>query len=485
MGELMKKISKLFLVLLFLLVVGTSCYTVPTTSIVQFAEGTYFEIEEGEEYALTIRENKEILGSIDFTSSDECVSVDRYGLIKGNYEGEAIITATYKEHSDSIKIKVLPCSNIEISISTEYDSYYVGDEFTVDVEVTPAKFIDEVTFEILEGNELVDKTDNVFECLAEGTVLIVASVRDIESNSITIIIEEDLTEDPYLNVTANEFYENYTPARSYMDAYYRSLHGLMSGDISDQDQAPTLSKYQPKEGNVYLRNTDANYSADKNTYYIVDAYGEVVGKVFRGGAYVTLEEVAAYVFAFNEIPANYSSSKSTRPTSSIWGKYLRVNNTKFSGSTSKCPYEPELPNISGCGGTYTYYEMDLGTTGTDCDPSYSAVLYNNGSRIERGAARIVYTRYEGSKELLDTNLRYLFYTYNHYNDFQEYLNYWGGWGEMFGNITGGGKISSKYDYNPTPYVETLKVSFKALNQEGNIGLLNNDYQNTLFDMLYC
>ena len=51
---------------------------------------------------------------------------------------------------------------------------------------------------------------------------------------------------------------------------------------------------------------------------------------------------------------------------------------------------------------------------------------------------------------------YLFYTYNHYNDFQEYLNYEGGWGEIFGNITGGGKISSKYDYNPTPYVKVAR-----------------------------
>jgi hypothetical protein len=46
----------------------------------------------------------------------------------------------------------------------------------------------------------------------------------------------------------------------------------------------------------------------------------------------------------------------------------------------------------------------------------------------------------------------VFYTYNHYNDFQEYLNYFGGWGKMFGNITGGGKISSKTECNPTPYV---------------------------------
>ena len=53
----------------------------------------------------------------------------------------------------------------------------------------------------------------------------------------------------------------------------------------------------------------------------------------------------------------------------------------------------------------------------------------------------------------------MFYTYNHYNDFQEYLNYEGGWGQMFGNITGGGTISSKYNYNPTPYVAVAEGYF--------------------------
>ena len=57
--------------------------------------------------------------------------------------------------------------------------------------------------------------------------------------------------------------------------------------------------------------------------------------------------------------------------------------------------------------------------------------------------------------------RYVFYTYNHYNDFQEYLNYQNGWGEMFGNITGGGDISS-YDPNfpPTDYVPSIRSSLK-------------------------
>ena len=202
----------------------------------------------------------------------------------------------------------------------------------------------------------------------------------------------------------------------------------------------------------YIKNNDPYY-IDENTYVVVDAYGREVFRIYRGGAYITLEEVAAYVYAFGEVPANHSTSKSTRPTESIWGEYLRVNNTKFSGSTTKYPYEPELPRISGCGGDLTYYEMDIGTTGTDCDPKYYAYIYNDGYSITRGAARIVYARYDrNGNKIIDPDEKYVFYTYNHYNDFQEYLNYYGGWGEMFGNITGGGTISSKYDYNPTPYV---------------------------------
>ncbi|MBQ8414350.1 MAG: hypothetical protein IJX58_03790, partial [Clostridia bacterium] len=66
-------------------------------------------------------------------------------------------------------------------------------------------------------------------------------------------------------------------------------------------------------------------------------------------------------------------------------------------------------------------------------------------------------------KIIDLDERYVFYTYNHYNDFQEYLNYEGGWGEMFGNITGGGTISSKYNYNPTPYVEVVRTSVGSSN----------------------
>lgn len=269
--------------------------------------------------------------------------------------------------------------------------------------------------------------------------------------------DEGPLSDPYVNMSKEEFYANYTPATSYRDACYRTQHYFMSGDIDEQDQKPTIAENQPMENGLYVRNTSALYSDDGNIYYVIDAEGNIVNKIYKGAAYVTLEEVTAYVFAFGEIPANYDSNKRAKPTSSPWGEYLRVNNTQFSGNTSKYPYEPVLPDISGCGGDLQYYEIDIGTTGTDCDPSYTPEIYNNGTKITRGAARIVYTRYDkNGDKIIDLDEKYLFYTYNHYNDFQEYLNYEGGWGEMFGNITGGGTISSKYDYNPTPYVQVVR-----------------------------
>ncbi len=247
----------------------------------------------------------------------------------------------------------------------------------------------------------------------------------------------------------------YQPAASYEEALARSARGELSGYLWLMDQEPNIDPDRPMQNGKYVRNSLA-YFADDNTYVVLDSDGDEVFRVYRGGGYITLEEVAAYLYAFGDVPANYIASKNTSVGSNIWGEYLRLNHSEFSGDTSRYPYEPELPNISGCGGDLQYYEIDIGTTGTDCDPSYTAAPYNNGTKITRGAARIVYARFDANgNKIIDPEEKYIFYTYNHYNDFREYLNYYNGWGEMFGNITGGGTISDKYDCNPTDYVPVV------------------------------
>ena len=87
----------------------------------------------------------------------------------------------------------------------------------------------------------------------------------------------------------------------------------------------------------------------------------------------------------------------------------------------------------------------------------------HADRAEAGGCRAGRdARYDRNGNLIiEEDEKYLFYTYNHYNDFQEYLNYEGGWGEMFGNITGGGEMSSKVNYNPTPYVEVVRKALRT------------------------
>ena len=342
-----------------------------------------------------------------------------------------------------------PSSNIQDITTTE--SIELPSQF----ETEESTLIHDINTE--SESEIITQTESNTEFITE-----------VESESDNVL-DIDFSTDPYENVSKEEFYANYRPAVCYEDAMYRTQHHFMSGSIEAQDQRPTIADNQPRENGMLVRNTSAVYEDNGNTYVVFEADGDIAFRIYKGGAYVTLEEVAAYVYAFGNIPANYVSGKNTSPANNPWGEYLRLNHSQFSGDTSKYQYEPELPNISGCGGELYYYEIDIGTTGTDCDPGYIARIYNDGSRITRGAARIVYSRYDKNRnDIIDPNERYVFYTYNHYNDFQEYLNYEGGWGEIFGNVTGGGEISSKKNYNPTPYVEVVRRDITI--QDNNISI---------------
>ena len=405
--------------------------------------GREYTIKVDDELVLEVITTAGITEELIWTSDNPCVIVTQEGKIKGIFAGSAIVSVRAGNYLDSIKITVI------------YDHAAHKHEF-VDGKCECGEIDPDYVPDINIHEHIA--CSKCGKCISDECIDELLKCKGHEEEPPVI------TSDPYVNMTKEEFYASYKEATSYMDAYYRTQHGFMSGSIDDQDQKPTISKYQPKIGDKYVRNTAALYTDDGKTYKILDSNGDVVDCVYKDGAYVTLKEVAAYIFAFGDIPANYSSSKKTKPTSSVWGEYLRVNHTKFSGDTSRYPYEPALPDISGNGGSLQYYEVDVGTTGTDCDPKYDAIIYNNGYSIERGAARIVYTRYDkNGNNIIDVNEKYLFYTYNHYNDFQEYLNYYGGWGQMFGNITGGGSISSKYDCNPTPYVEVERADFTTTN----------------------
>lgn len=266
--------------------------------------------------------------------------------------------------------------------------------------------------------------------------------------------------DPYIGMTAEEFYANYTPASSLQDAQYRSKHGFLSGSLEVPGQEVVRAQDQPTQDGLYVLNSSCHYEDDGDTYVVTDSQGQEVMRLYKGGGYITLEEVAAYMYAFggseDDLPANYTTKKSGQPANSKWGEYLRLNHSYFKNDPEKYPYEPELPgNADGL----RYYEMDIGTTGT-VTPGYTPKLYNDGKTITRGAARLVYTRADADGDgVIEDDEVYVFYTHDHYNDFTQYLNYYGGWGETFGNITGGGVFDSKTECAPTPYPTVVYSSF--------------------------
>ena len=421
--------SSIYSKLLALLLAVTLAFGIFTSCDIKDAKDPAITITNGEVVEIDINDTL-MLEVVDengnvvkpkWSTSNDCVTVSINGNITALKAGLVIVTATYNGVSDKVLVTVIGDDTTPPGNTDTGSGSGSGNGSDTDTDT---------------GNN--DTNTDTDTGNGDGT------------NNDT-----DITVDPYENVNKTDFYASYTPAKSYTDATFRTKHGLMSGSITLPGQAPTIAQNRPTADGKLILNTDMIYLDGGKTYVVVDATGNEVMRIYYGGGYITLEEVAAYLYAFGEIPANYSSQKKGSQVSSdmwsSWGKYLRLNHSNFSGDTSKYPYEPELPNISGCGGRLQYKEVDIGSQG-----------YNSGSSITRGALRIVYGRNDLNKNgKYDVGELYLFYTYNHYNDFQEYLNYYGGWGEIFGNVTGGGVHDSKYNCNPTPYVPVARQSFSA------------------------
>ena len=139
-------------------------------------------------------------------------------------------------------------------------------------------------------------------------------------------------EDPYVGMSKDDFYADYTPACCNQDAQHRSRHGFLSGILEVPGQYVKQADNCPMSDGKYIRNTAAVYLDNGNTYVIMDAKGKEVLRIHKAGGYITLEEVAAYMYAFGgdgTIPANYTSKKKSKPSSSPWGEYLRVNHSYF------------------------------------------------------------------------------------------------------------------------------------------------------------
>lgn len=260
----------------------------------------------------------------------------------------------------------------------------------------------------------------------------------------------DLNKDKYINVDKNNFYnDNYNISMTYEDSFYRSKHGLLSGKKGPLNYSPNCEPI--KEGNDEIKLNDATYVLDKKGNflgYFTNSLNNKSRPIWYCGAYVTHDDVAAYLLAFGKVPANsdYIPSKQEERRGSVdkWGEYARLNKTYFENDIKKFSYEPKLP-----GGRYI--ETDYGSTSEYFVGDIKQVPYIKGQKIVRGACRFVFIDIASKTKIDD---RYVFYTSNHYNDFQEYLNYDGGYGKLFGNESAG----NPYCNNLSEYSSSLKPS---------------------------
>ena len=245
------------------------------------------------------------------------------------------------------------------------------------------------------------------------------------------------TSDPYVGVDRDDFYNNdYQPSTSYEDAQYRTKHHLISGELHYSENIDHL----PLENGInttgkYVRLTNANYEYDEKGQfksYTINSLDGESKKIYYNAGYVSMEEVAAYLLAFGEVPPNnHYSSKGNARNQAIrdWGRMGRCNYGRFYGN-GRPGVEPPLPDND----RQDFVETDFG-----CHKFSTQGEYNDGIALTRGMCRFVFTKFESEP---DITKRRVFYTYNHYEDFQEYLNYYGGWGERFGKESGHGRVSN-------------------------------------------
>ncbi len=392
----MKKTISLIILLSLTLCLFASCTS--TVTKIEIVGGENITMTVGEQRKLMVKSDGIHFGNYEWISSSYAVYVSQSGMVAAAAVGEATIIVILGDVSDTIKITVIPADG-------ENNDNNDGDGGTNSGDGNG-------------GNDGIDG-GNGNNGGGDGT------------NS-----DNDVPDDKYIGMSSTEFYKNYQPAVSLKDAQLRAEQGFMAGSLTLATSTPSNIS-SAKERNI------ATYFEDNNkTYVVVNRSGEVAMKIYYGGGYISLDEVAAYIYAFGEPPANYDPDKSNKTVAysdkAIWGKYMRLNDESFSGDVNKYPDQPVLPRISGAGGDYYYHEVDIGGSG-----------YNNGTKITRGALRIVYAKTKSGYVTLTPTERYVFFTGNHYDDFYEYLNYSGGWAPKFGSTSSSGT-----------YTETTKINIQ-------------------------
>lgn len=195
-----------------------------------------------------------------------------------------------------------------------------------------------------------------------------------------------------------------------------------NGDNTSKDTSETTPETTSSESTSSLELPEGEYRLNPipsqgDVGFIYNEYGQVMKEIYKDEYYTDIEDVAAYIAVFSDVPDNYyfttergGYSKSKEACYGLYGDKCRIYPGPYESNYSHLPYSLD-----------SYYnEADVGGDG-----------YATSASWNRGALRIVFTL--SGIEHYGDDAPVVFYTDDHYGTFVEYKNYHGGWSPAFGD----------------------------------------------------
>ena len=187
------------------------------------------------------------------------------------------------------------------------------------------------------------------------------------------------------------------------------------------------------------RMTYVNRASEPSNYACVyNSNGNIVRYLKKGVYYTSLDDIASYILAFKELPANYlvGRNASKRIAYEEYGEeYSRIApgfyGLDYSGSSfdgkDNYPYQTLPKSTDG-----NYFELDIGYTWTDEEGN--VINYAGSTSYNRGPLRLI-VYFEGVRASgEDLNISHyndgnpvIFFTPDHYQTCYEYSNFYRGW----------------------------------------------------------
>lgn len=179
----------------------------------------------------------------------------------------------------------------------------------------------------------------------------------------------------------------------------------------------------PSEGIITVNNRRHPVKATGETGYIYGETGTIVKTLTKGTYYTSIADVAGYVSAFRELPANYyiidrdvdrsPYNASKKLCFENYGTSCRLSPNYYESNYTYLPWPTDK----------RYLEVDIGSS-----------TYATSSSWNRGAYRLL-VNFDGLSEY-NNDGPIIFYTPDHYSNFREYSNYYSSWGSSFGESGG-------------------------------------------------